>query len=200
MRFGQHFGLYILISWCFRALDLFQKTLYQVDEFKNTAWQLVDNPMFFFFHDLVANALILTSPFVTRPMPSFSSCDNTGTRDLKRYIVKHKPVTHPAIQTLTITRLICCQLSEEYNLPTFLLCAKGQYNDLMQTEWHVLTVLSAVHAHRRTETHVHTNTHAHAHSSGAWNQCSDAVATLAVVPFHCFYYCWVKRHCEPKKD
>lgn len=111
-----------------------------------------------------------TSPFCCCPMPTFSSCDNTGTRDLKRHIVKHKPVTHASIQTLRLTRLTRCQHCDDYDLHTFLSCANGrggQSNDLMQTDWHVLTVLNTVHArtHRSTCAHEHTHSllspHAH---------------------------------------
>lgn len=67
----------------------------------------MDNHFFFFlfvfffffslFHTLIANALM--PPFCHRPMPTFSSCDNTEAGDLKRYIVEHKPVMRGSIQT-----------------------------------------------------------------------------------------------------
>lgn len=113
----------------------------------------------FSFQALVANALVMpTSPFCYCPMPTFSSCDNTQARDLKRYIVKHKPFTHAAIQTLHLTRLTRCQDCDDRDSHTFLLCAKGrggQSNGLMQTDWQVFTVHNTVHAwtHRNTCAH-----------------------------------------------
>lgn len=77
-------------------------------------------------------------------MPSLSSCDNNGAGDLKRYIVKRKPVTHAAVQTPPprLTRLTRCQHSDDHNLHTFCRKNKGgwvvvvglQSNDLMQAQ------------------------------------------------------------------
>lgn len=59
--------------------------------------------------------------FLASAMPGFSSCDNTRTRDLKRHFVKHKPVTHAAIQKLPLTRLTWCRHSDEcYRLSSLL--------------------------------------------------------------------------------
>ncbi len=76
-----------------------------------------------------------------------------GLEDLKRYIVKNKPVTHAAIQTLPPTRLARCQPSDDCNLRTLLLCAKA--SDPMRTDWHVLTVLNTVHARTLKTTCAH---------------------------------------------
>lgn len=81
----------------------------------------------------------LLFPFVTTPMPSSSSCDNTGTGDLKRYTVKHEPVTHAAAQTLPLTRLALCQQlltsATQIHESALFTWSRVQSDDLTQTDW-----------------------------------------------------------------
>ena len=101
----------------------------------------------------------LLFPFVARPMPSFGSCD-TASGDLKRYIVKHQPVTHAAAQTPTLTRLTCCQCSSTtYILPCYV---RREQGDSIMTSCKLtgmFTPCVTLCAHTLTEAHAHTHTH-----------------------------------------
>ena len=120
-----------------------------------------------------------TSAFCYRPMPTFGSCDSTRSGALNRYIVELKPV----IRTISLSRLTRCRHCDDHDLHTLLLCAKRRRETIYWPHANWLARPHCAPCCARKDTCAHGQMRTLFFSPCAWNQSSDALATLAVAPF-----------------